>query len=1331
MSLLRKIVSFSAIALFGAWIFDNLDWLRSDEDLVARFILGGVLFVAILFRPKGEQASAGPAWIVPVAMVTGTVMAMVGIIAPINQFEWVGILVLIYACLRWSMRPRFTRDLGLGLVLFYWVHPMPGHAFRILQLKMQRWSVQGTEWLLHCMNQAAWADGYVLRTGKNIFEIPAICSGMTTAVTVLLFSLGVGLLLRFRWWENVVFVLLSLVQVLALNILRITHMVFASDRMPREWAENFLHDTLGLYLVVSLFLVGAEASAWRAVRLRRKEVHDLREAGEVEHEEKATVLPKFWRIVVRGAGRGLVIILLVGAVFVAVVKRRDYHRSEMVARTMEALIATDLTRAEAAAREVLRLNPQNDDMRTSLCRVMLSREKFEAALVELDQIPEKSWDVEENVLRAWAFLKIGRVEESVALIDEIGMPGMLMPGLNMLKAEIAATEDDPAVASENIIQASIQPQMLERVRGLYPYLASREQWKAIAESDRAVPYSHISHALAAVFAHLRVRNFEDASTALDMSVTYWPDEPVFLDGLMAVAAAIPGGDSEARFEDHFKRTYGGLGADELGAYVEKCFKLYRPDLAWLAYRRLLVVDPDHPGVIVLPALSGHNWFRFRSSSAGIKSVSEFDTADLRGLYRFTRHMTPLNHLWDNVPLGDELSGDDVDAVVADYLRRGLEQVSQLAEAGELAGRMRELYPDLLARSGQYDLAHRMLDEFEADVPEKRPFVRLKHAELYQQQSQLDEAYEAVRDYFATAEAGPNLLAHVIMLSSVAEFRLGAYGMAVADEAADIFPDVPQVGALYVAMLESLGVSEQALFVARNTDMDFEPQRIGRLYYNTGRFSEAERLSKAHGFALPVPAPALQRLFPEPAEWVLARRWGVTARGDALQSLTEELRDRVAASKSAYFNDLTKLKLEWLRATDRSQLGEMGEWERIGRDGNEKGVALHELIVLLAQEERFEEAKLVAQRALHFMPRAVVLWRARIMLSGGDLETVREASRLRPYDPEIWLARILVEAKDEQAQEWFLEYLEGSKGKIAPATMARAGDYLFRVGKIAAANEAARQSIDSGQGLIMASMLGLRCAISTMNVDGALECAGGGAREAVEAWPFYMAVVDIKISQNIMDADLEQALNHLAERFPGDIRWVEGLMEVYYRQGRMKRVVDLFERVAKRTPRRLDAEIYILAAEAARQAGNGRHAAQIAARAYAIYPGKVKVINNLVYYLSSRKETLLKAKEIMETRLLANIEGSFATLDTAAAVYLRLGDFKKANAYINKALALVEPVDLAWPEINVNAAEIMIALRRYDDAHARLMAVRRDSKRSNTLDQRINRLLMVISQQTRL
>ena len=109
---------------------------------------------------------------------------LVGIVFNIQQAEWLGLLAILWGCLRWSLPADCGRDVTLALALLYWSHPLPGRVFGPMELALQRASVRGAEALLLGFDIRVVADGLALRTGFTIYEVPAWCSGMRAATTV-------------------------------------------------------------------------------------------------------------------------------------------------------------------------------------------------------------------------------------------------------------------------------------------------------------------------------------------------------------------------------------------------------------------------------------------------------------------------------------------------------------------------------------------------------------------------------------------------------------------------------------------------------------------------------------------------------------------------------------------------------------------------------------------------------------------------------------------------------------------------------------------------------------------------------------------------------------------------------------------------------------------------------------------------------------------------------------------------------------------------------------------------------------------------------------------
>ncbi len=95
------------------------------------------------------------------------------------------------------------------------------------------------------------------------------------------------------------------------------------------------------------------------------------------------------------------------------------------------------------------------------------------------------------------------------------------------------------------------------------------------------------------------------------------------------------------------------------------------------------------------------------------------------------------------------------------------------------------------------------------------------------------------------------------------------------------------------------------------------------------------------------------------------------------------------------------------------------------------------------------------------------------------------------------------------------------------------------------------------------------------------------------------------------------------------------------------------------------------------------------------PDNYLVLNNFSYYLALRGEFLDEAKVLSYKTLIDNPEnGTF--LDTYAWVLFKLGEYKEAEMYINKAL---QKGGLNDPDVNEHAAEIHLYLKSYHIARS--------------------------------
>ena len=1328
MTRLRKTVLFAACVLFAVWVVSNFAAITADQNGTVRFVLGFFFSVLVVCRRKDEKSEDLPAWVLPCVGGIGAVLAVGGIIVPVRQFEWLGLILVLFACLRWSLPPRFARDLLLAMFLLYWIHPLPGQVFAGFQLLMQSWAVAGAEWLLHCLNVRVWADGLVLRTGFRVFLVPAACSGMRAAVTVLLSSIGVGILLRLGW-RTIVVTLVGLVQVLVLNIIRITSVVFMAPRMPAEWSRDFLHDSAGMFLLVSILLVQLEASWWRAFIVRRRRAREAVKSGEYDVPDRATRLPRVLHIALKWIRIALVLLVVVAVAAAVVFKSRAVHRETMRREVIDGLIETNSEVAEKALSRVLKSEPGNRDLRAKKIRVMLTRGKVDEALAEFAFMPERL-TIQETVVKSWALMAVERSEEAVALIEGLPESTRKWPGVAIIRAEYAALRGEPRVASRNIVMAADSSVETVRIRALFPYLAAHGQWRAIAEADSGDPYVYPHLALIAARAHLKVGDLVRAARVLRMALKKWPDDRRFLGSLFHLALRQPDGEWEDVFANSLRKNLGEMDADSLSTYMDYCFRLTRPDLAWLAYARLQSIDSRDPALLFAPVQFGNVWFRLRRHSVGIVAEDSRSSIDLRLFFLQTRNTWPFKDLWDLVPLGDELSGLNLVPVRDRYVAECINELGVRKKEGRLSRRSELTEPAVVAVRGQFDNAHEMLDRLEVKYPDLKSQVLLQQAEFYGRQNLWQESYEELVRYRAEVDLTA-LQSELMMVNALMNMDFGVYALGVAERARRVFPDSPQADVALAAIWDVFGFKEQALFVLSGHEGDEFRPVVAQLLSDTGRIAEARKMRSVMGgeFALRTLG-AKQRIVPMPAELCMARMWPTPLSAEEMGFESQRAQARVAEAASPLVRNIERLAAGWYGAQGSAAASDPAQWAGAGRDSMEQASALHRLAVLLARQKEYDRALEAIGSAVELMPFSAILRRIQIVLADGERETVEAARVVCPDDPAIWLASIVARMRDDGPGPWAMEDMKKAtaSGRFSIGTLVRAGDFMLRNGVPAAADVVARHAIPRCRGLLSAYALGMRCGLETGDAEWALSCALGAIEHAMDPGDFYKAIAYIKLSAKSQDADLVSALEYLRERFPGEAEWARQLGSVYFERGDLQRARIVLAPVIGKATEATQVRSLLLAAESARVEGQLDEAIRILRAANENFPDTLGILNNLVYSLASAPATLPEARELLP-KLLEVGEGVFGVMDTAAMVSLRSGQLDPAREYMAKALEFLDIEDYAAPEVYLNEAEILYRSGEYDEARRKLNEIRSVPRVSPFIDVRARVLLEEIKKRT--
>ncbi|MCX7591392.1 MAG: archaeosortase/exosortase family protein [Kiritimatiellae bacterium] len=1321
----------SALALFGVWLVANFHRLTAQEEGFIRFVLG--IFFSILIVLRWKPAEVKPLFTLRAALGTGlvgAVLAVGGLIFRIHQFEWLGLILILFACLRWGLPERYCRDVVVALFILYWVHPLPGQVFGKFQLAMQTLSVKGAEWLLQALNVHVWADGTVIRMGVRAFGIPEACSGMRTSVTVLVCALGVGVLLRLRWYEIPLFMLLGTVQVLLLNILRITGMVLWAPRMPPGWGENFLHDTMGIFLLVSILVVLTEIAWCRAVRDRRTRRREALRLGEREEPDRATILPEFWRHVARWWMRVTVGIAAIGVISFLGYQRRPSHRGAMIRGVIDSLVEYDTAAAERAISAALKLAPGDRGLLSYRVRALVFGGKHAEALAQLEALGTDLTPIE-IVMKSWCLMALNRPKEAIAALDAIPASLQNTPGVAIVRAEYAASQDDPEGVVKNIVIAARRYTLARRVRALFPYLAACEQWKAIADCNMPVPFDDLKTALLAIHANLHVGNIAGTAGIIQRALEKWPNEPDLLNGLYQVALARPGSQWEKLAADLLVATLDKLSTDQLATSIESCFRLHRPDLAWLAYRRLEELDATHPHIYLAAAQHAHDWFVCRSQAAGVKSEASTGVVDLRSFYHQTLLLSPLASMWRRVPLAEEMATGNPDQVRGKYLTLCVQELWKREKDGRLTKGMHLLYPDVLSMLGRYDEAHAQLDEIEKRYPALRGHVLQNHGLLYAKQGRWEDAYETLTKYYGEYST-TSVAAELAMVAAMLRLGMGAAALQRAEQALASFPGSPEVKTALAGIWDFYGFREEALFFLTEPEIPGAERAIVQLLYDTGRVREAERLARIYGVSIErQPGVSTQVHMLPPAEIVLQKRWP--------EPLTEEqmdeesrIRNRIAErTTSPFIRQLRTLDAAWLRARGTGGVADIEKWVECGRNNAEKVTALHRLAMLHARQRQYEPAASAVKRALEFMPNSAILWRMLIALTDGDGEVIVRAREACPRDPDCWLAWLVHKTHAEGMGQWATEAIRvaGTEKTFPVATMVRAGQFLFNQKMYDAAAIAAREAEIRGRGFLPAHVLAMRCAVAKGDVKWALAAALRGVDAALDPAPFYKVIVDLKSFRGETDADVVAALEHLRAQFPESTEWSERLGFVYFHKGDPKRALSVLAPVLQQHAKTMRVDSLLLAAESARLEERLKDAIALLETAYALYPDNLRVLNNLVYTLAQNRETLGRARQLLD-RLLEMGRDSFEVLDTAAFVYLRSGEMDRARVYMQQALDRLKRGTYSEAEILVNSAEVFYRSGQYKEALGKLEELRRVSQRTDVVELRARELRRAVEEALR-
>jgi exosortase/archaeosortase family protein len=330
----RLLFTGTAFFLSSMWLIFRPATAATSTDILLHAILSIVLAALLLLKSPHLKVPVESARVPITCAMIGLLLFVLGKIFSVNQIQWLGIVLMSFACLATGIRNRSTADLAKVAFLLYWANPLPSGIFLPLQLFMQKASVTGAELVLQSLNVRIWADGLLLESGMRAYEIPAWCSGMRTATAVLILSLGIGLHRRFAPLKLLLFTLLALLQALLLNIIRISLVVFLAPFTDDPSGFQLLHDSSGIVLIAAIFIIVVEMQLWSR---RKQRQQDTDPEEQRVYRRAFSGVPAIVHIIRDHHRWTLITILIAGLSGIFLFRTRDYHRSEMIKGVAESL----------------------------------------------------------------------------------------------------------------------------------------------------------------------------------------------------------------------------------------------------------------------------------------------------------------------------------------------------------------------------------------------------------------------------------------------------------------------------------------------------------------------------------------------------------------------------------------------------------------------------------------------------------------------------------------------------------------------------------------------------------------------------------------------------------------------------------------------------------------------------------------------------------------------------------------------------------------------------------------------------------------------------------
>jgi tetratricopeptide (TPR) repeat protein len=721
---------------------------------------------------------------------------------------------------------------------------------------------------------------------------------------------------------------------------------------------------------------------------------------------------------------------------------------------------------------------------------------------------------------------------------------------------------------------------------------------------------------------------------------------------------------------------------------------------------------------------GHKWFLFRKRWLGIGAAQADETIDLTPFFLLGRILPGWDAIRNQIPDGERLAGGDVVEERKAALQNALESFDAQQRDGLLSLDMQYLHALALEMSGRIDLAKAELERIVELYPEEQDASMILLSEMYERKGDWIRVYEELRTYLEPRKIQPlsdnptvvdiewppddivyasasqiRLNPLTRLINAQLELRLHLAALHTAKVAYRMYPYSARIIELLATAHMRLDQPEEALALlgqprvrdVRSLDLMEAEALLATERFNTlADFNRKSLLPQVR-----IDSDAVQHVSLPSAELsLLWHQWALPSEQQFAE--TAEAMRRNLSTAGSGLRPLLELWLAAYEGNCEGDLADQQRWLACGRDGVERATAMNQLTLLLCREERFLEAQEAARVAVSALPDVPVLWTILIGLSGGNPDLVADARRSCPESPDIWLADLVAgmrqRADDDpkvRAAWGDTMVTEALDADMLPATLTRAGEYLWRLGVRDAACRLARYVTPRARGLLPAYVLAIRCALYEQDEVWALECTQQAINSALQPLPeLYRNLVALKMADGEMDTDpdMVNALRNLRKADPDNPIWPQMLGYIRFQRGGWEIIDALVEMNVAIAGGATNRVPYLIASEVSRLLQNYGRAADILKKGLQHNPGTPVLINNLAYTLSHDADQIADAVKLIPQ--LERLVGRDPRIrDTLAVVYLRSGRLDEAHAMIKEMLTDSKPASPLWFRANMHLAEI--------------------------------------------